>query len=99
MVKYVKDMEEWSALMETSKTKQSVAKKRQVSGDGTVPYWSLQHCKTWNSKERAVTVLELDKAEHRDILADSRFHAEVLRYSRHHAAKMNKNSKYSDAEA
>lgn len=72
-------------LMETSKTKQSVAKNRQVSGDGTVPYWSLQHCKTWNSKDQSVTVVELDKAEHREILADSRFHAEVLRYSKYHA--------------
>jgi Lecithin:cholesterol acyltransferase len=73
-------------LFETLKAKQSVAKNRQVSGDGTVPYWSLQHCKTWDSKDRMVTVVELDKAEHRDILADSRFHEEVLQYSRSHAS-------------
>jgi hypothetical protein len=77
-------------LLETPKTKQSVAKDRQVSGDGTVPYWSLQHCKTWKSKDRMVTVVELEKAEHRDILADHRFHNEVLRYSQVHARDVKK---------
>jgi hypothetical protein len=69
-------------LMETAKTKQKVADDREVCGDGTVPYWSLQHCKTWKSAEREVTVVELDKAEHREILADSRFHKALLEYCR-----------------
>jgi hypothetical protein len=92
-------------LFETPKTKQSVDKQREVSGDGTVPYWSLQHCKTWSDTDRVVTIVELDQAEHRDILADSRFHSEVLRYS-HFQAKMGKslpparNAKtYASAEA
>ncbi|KAG7368984.1 lecithin:cholesterol acyltransferase [Nitzschia inconspicua] len=83
-------------LMETPKTKQSVAKNRQVSGDGTVPYWSLQHCKTWDSRDRMVSVAELEKAEHRDILADNRFHAEVLRYSSQHA-QMGTTYQYAEA--
>ena len=69
-------------LMETPKTSQKVASDRHVCGDGTVPYWSLQHCKTWASGEREVTVVELEKAEHREILADSRFHKALLDYCR-----------------
>ena len=69
-------------LMETSKTPQAVANGRQVSGDGTVPFWSLQHCQTWKAPDREVTVVELDKAEHREILADGRFHAALLDYCR-----------------
>jgi hypothetical protein len=79
-------------LMETPRTKQSVDNNRTVSGDGTVPYWSLQHCKTWKSPDRMVTVLELEKAEHREILADPRFHAEVLRYSQFHAKAASANA-------
>ena len=69
-------------LMETNQTPQAVADGRQVSGDGTVPFWSLQHCKSWKAADREVTVVELDKAEHREILADSRFHAALLDYCR-----------------
>ena len=68
--------------METKKTPQEVAGGRKVSGDGTVPYWSLQHCKTWKGPKRDVTVVELDKAEHREILADARFHKALLDYCR-----------------
>jgi len=67
-------------LYETPQTRQAVADGTTVCGDGTVPYWSLQHCKTWKSPERQVTVVELDKAEHREILADARFHKELLKY-------------------
>ena len=67
-------------IMETHKTKQKIWGNREVSGDGTVPYWSLAHSKTWNSAERKVTTNELDKAPHREILADSRFHKAVLDY-------------------
>jgi len=67
-------------IMETKKTKQKIWGDREVSGDGTVPYWSLAHSKTWNSKEKEVTVQELDNAPHREILADSRFHEAVLNY-------------------
>jgi hypothetical protein len=50
------------------------------SGDGTVPYWSLQHVRTWHSPEREVHVEEIDRAEHRDILADPRFHQVLQDY-------------------
>jgi Lecithin:cholesterol acyltransferase len=51
---------------------------RHASGDGTVPFWSLQHSRTWASPGKCdVTVYELDGAEHREILADKRFH-EIL---------------------
>ena len=52
------------------------------SGDGTVPYWSLKHVETWRSATCHVTVQELPRAEHREILADSRFHECLIRYLR-----------------
>lgn len=67
-------------LYETRKTAQ--ANGRSVSGDGTVPIWSLEHCKTWKAQGRDVSVVELDKAEHREILADHRFHKALLGYCR-----------------
>lgn len=67
-------------IMETPKTKQKAFGDIEVSGDGTVPYWSLAHSKTWQSNECKVTVLELDKAPHREILADQRFHEALLNY-------------------
>jgi Lecithin:cholesterol acyltransferase len=51
---------------------------RHASGDGTVPFWSLQHSRTWASPGTCdVEVYEIDGAEHREILADKRFH-EIL---------------------
>lgn len=47
------------------------------SGDGTVSYWSLQHVKSWQGA-CDVTVHEIDRAEHREILNDKRFHALLL---------------------
>jgi len=67
-------------IMETAETKQKAWGDIQVSGDGTVPYWSLAHSKTWNSEERLVTVQELDGAQHRRILGDPRFHQALLNY-------------------
>jgi hypothetical protein len=49
------------------------------SGDGTVPYWSLQHAREWIG-QCDVTVDEIEGANHREILADERFHAVVLDY-------------------
>ena len=49
------------------------------SGDGTVPYWSLQHVRTWENHCQ-VDVEELEGAEHREILADKRFHSILLDY-------------------
>ena len=49
------------------------------SGDGTVPYWSLQHVRTW-ARQCNVSVTELDGAEHREILNDKRFHQTLLDY-------------------
>lgn len=72
-------------LFETPHSEQKVVggKTRRVSGDGTVPYWSLEFSKTWNGiGGRVVTVEELEKAEHREILADPRFHAAILKYCR-----------------
>mmetsp|Transcript_28747 Transcript_28747/g.61295 ORF Transcript_28747/g.61295 Transcript_28747/m.61295 type:complete len:579 (-) Transcript_28747:24-1760(-) len=50
---------------------------KRKSGDGTVSYWSLQHCKSWQGK-CDVTVHEIDGAEHRAILNDKRFHTVLL---------------------
>jgi hypothetical protein len=46
---------------------------KQCCGDGTVPYWNLQHCETWRNKCE-VSVNEIEGAEHREILADPRLH-------------------------
>lgn len=67
-------------IMETPKTEQKAWGNIKVSGDGTVPYWSLAHVKTWQSEDCKVTVKELEKAPHREILADPRFHKELLDY-------------------
>jgi hypothetical protein len=51
------------------------------SGDGSVPYWSLQHCRMWQGQGPAkcdVTLHEIDSVEHRAILNDSRFHQILL---------------------
>lgn len=50
------------------------------SGDGTVPYWSMRHCKRWQGPKCQVEVVEIDKADHREILADVRFHKVVINY-------------------
>ena len=49
------------------------------SGDGTVPYWSLQHVRTWG-RQCNVSVTEIDGAEHREILNDNRFHQTLIDY-------------------
>jgi hypothetical protein len=67
-------------MFETKHTKQTVAGGRRVSGDGTVPYWSLQHAKSWQGPSCEVSVVELEGAGHREILADPRFHKAVLDY-------------------
>lgn len=54
--------------------------KRKASGDGTVPLWSLQHSKTWDTADCKVTTDEIDGASHREILADERFHKILLDY-------------------
>ena len=69
-------------MFETKHTKQTVAGGRRVSGDGTVPYWSLQHAKSWQGPSCEVSVVELEGAGHREILADPRFHKAVIDYCR-----------------
>jgi hypothetical protein len=75
-------------MFETKDTKQTVAGGRRVSGDGTVPFWSLQHAKSWQGPSCEVSVVELEGAEHREILADARFHKAVLDYCRQEAGKL-----------
>jgi hypothetical protein len=75
-------------MFETKHTLQTVAGGRRVSGDGTVPYWSLQHPKSWEGPSCEVSVVELEGAGHREILADARFHKAVLDYCRQEAAKL-----------
>jgi hypothetical protein len=74
-------------IFETSKSPQSVITEDGTnitefkSGDATVPYWSLQHCRSWQGRglaECEVTVHEIDSAEHRAILNDERFHKILL---------------------
>lgn len=48
------------------------------SGDGSVPYWSLAHCRKWQNQGCDVKVHEIDSVEHRAILNDSRFHNILL---------------------
>ena len=50
------------------------------SGDGTVPFASMNHCRTWANDGCKVKVVELQGADHREILADSNFHQTVLKH-------------------
>lgn len=50
------------------------------TGDGTVPYWSLACVQNWKGSVESLTVVELDQAEHREILGNKTFQKEVLRY-------------------
>ena len=50
------------------------------SGDGTVPFASMNHCRTWEKEGCEVKVVELEGADHREILADSKFHETVLEH-------------------
>ena len=54
-------------------------KRVKCCGDGTVPYWSLQHAREW-SAQCQVVIDEIVGATHREILADERFHEIVLSY-------------------
>ena len=70
-------------ISETPQTLQKVpgkAQQRRVCGDGTVPYWNLIHCLSWKDSVDELTIDELEKAEHRGILADKRFHALLKQY-------------------
>jgi len=49
------------------------------SGDGTVPFSSLQHVRTW-ATDTNVTVDEMPGVEHRAILADPNFHELLRKY-------------------
>ena len=68
------------------------AKQKVVSGDGAVPHWSLQHAKSWQGPSCEVSVVELEGADHREILADARFHKAVLDYCRQEAGKLVENN-------
>jgi hypothetical protein len=74
-------------IFETPRTVQKVLvptekhkKQRRCCGDGTVPYWNLSHCMTWKDAVPDLVVDELNKAEHRGILADERFHLLLKQY-------------------
>ncbi|KAL7545588.1 hypothetical protein ACHAWF_008940 [Thalassiosira exigua] len=68
-------------ICETKDTPQAIVGGRggiqKKSGDGTVAYWSLQHCRAWEGT-CDVRVHEIDGAEHRAILNDGRFHGLLL---------------------
>jgi len=76
-------------ILETKNTPQDIIDRsccgdggvQKKSGDGTVAYWSLQHCRAWEG-ECNVTVHEIDGAPHREILNDGRFHALLLKLLR-----------------
>ena len=52
------------------------------SGDGTVPYHCLGIVNHWKEKIEDVQTIELEGAEHRDILSDERFYKHVLEHCR-----------------
>lgn len=66
-------------VLETKSTVQPSLGDGCCSGDGTVPNYSLQHARTWGDSCN-VTVKELPGAEHREILADERFHKILVDY-------------------
>jgi len=63
-------------ILETSETYNSTCKGK--AGDGTVPYYSMDHCRKWQGLACDVQVIELEGADHREILADERFHKIIL---------------------
>eukprot|EP01094_Clydonella_sp_ATCC50884_P026463 TRINITY_DN7262_c0_g1_i1.p1 TRINITY_DN7262_c0_g1~~TRINITY_DN7262_c0_g1_i1.p1 ORF type:complete len:1217 (-),score=447.96 TRINITY_DN7262_c0_g1_i1:241-3612(-) len=64
---------------ETKRTPQQDG--RFCSGDGTVPYASLSHCRKWQALDDIdVRITELEKCEHRDILKDKRFVKHMIEY-------------------
>ncbi len=67
-------------IMETSKTKQPLHGNIERGGDGTAPYWSLAHVKTWDNENCKVTVEEFSGSKHREILGEERFHEALLEY-------------------
>jgi hypothetical protein len=66
--------------MQTTVNEKGGAIEIPCSGDGTVPYWNLAHCKTWRPHLEELTVDELQGAGHRGILADTRFHELLKKY-------------------
>lgn len=94
---------EGGILKETSSTEQLIAGAdrfrhssaardfKKCSGDGTVPYYSLQHVRTWE-KASKVSVSEIEGAEHREILADKRFHTILLDYMLNEMDMYNENA-------
>ena len=69
-------------IFETKDTPQMIeVEERTVSccGEGTVPYWSLQHIRNWKDTCN-VEITELDGASHREILSDRRFHEVLIDY-------------------
>lgn len=48
------------------------------SGDGTVPFASMEHCRQWQGQVESVRVIQLEKASHRGMLNDARFHRTLL---------------------
>ena len=67
-------------IQETNETPQTIdGKTVYCSGDGTVPYWSLQQCRAWR-RHCNVSIEEIEGAEHGEILADERFHKILVDY-------------------
>lgn len=71
-------------IIETPRTPQSIEDEESDSmvhrsGDGTVPYFSLQQCRTWKDNCE-VEIVELPQADHREILGDERFLKILLDY-------------------
>jgi len=77
------------ALMEDASTPQInllTGERVKCSGDGTVPYYSLQQAQVWAKEvadadtEDKVKVEEIDGAEHRAMLNDERFHKMLVEF-------------------
>eukprot|EP01043_Picozoa_sp_COSAG02_P086889 COSAG02_NODE_24267_length_693_cov_1.267677_2_plen_166_part_01 len=68
-------------IFETGTTQHTIDETEiRASGDGTVPYKSLRYSEQWDSPTCRSEIVEIDKSEHREILADSRFHTVLLEY-------------------
>lgn len=67
-------------IKETPETVQPLHGGVKKCGDGTVPYWSLAHVKTWNSEDCKVTVQEFEGSVHKPILGEDRLHQAVWKY-------------------
>ena len=65
---------------ETFNTKQPILGNRRCSGDATLPYASMAYAREWRKAGVDVDVIEIDGAEHREMMSDKCVIFHILKY-------------------